>query len=189
MTPHEQSAWSAARRAYELGRARAGAVRGAVVAAGVAVLTIAVSGVHAAPWLPLTWALWLLVDWRGGSLRAGALRGLVAGAVTVVMPATWLHACCATMTSGGECSASGVCVAIGALIAGLAVVALPRATSTRTAVQGVLGVAAGMVAVSAGRCTSLLGGEALGLAAGVAMGLVAASAARAWLANRPLHQT
>jgi hypothetical protein len=134
--------------------------------------------------MPLTWLAWGILEWRGGGLRAGGIRGLVAGAVTLILPATWLRACCAGMEHGAACRAPETCAMIGALIGIAVAVAMPQGVSARKRAEGALGAIVGALAVSAVRCTSLLSGEAIGLALGLTSGLVAVSAASAWLAQR-----
>jgi len=134
--------------------------------------------------MPLGWLLWLAVEWRGGALRIGGLRGLVAGAVTLVLPATWLHACCAAMAAGGVCAAPELCAAIGGAIGIGAAIAVPPMPSAAKYVEAAGGVAIGTLAVSAARCSSLLRGEVLGLGVGLGLGLVAMSLARVWMARR-----
>jgi uncharacterized membrane protein YdjX (TVP38/TMEM64 family) len=88
------------------------------------------------------------------------------------------------MEHGAACRAPETCAIIGAMI-GIAVAAtMPPVLSGRARAEGALGAAVGALAVSAARCTSLLGGEAIGLALGLTGGLVAASVASAWLAQR-----
>jgi hypothetical protein len=183
MTTSEARAWRAARRAYEMGRVRAGLVRGLVVACLAAALAVACCGPRALAWMPLTWLAWAALEWRGGALRVGGVRGLVAGAVTLILPATWLRACCEGMEHDAACRAPETCAMIGALIGIGVAMTMPRVASAKGRAEGALGATVGALAVSAVRCTSLLGGEAFGLLLGLTGGLVAASAASAWLAQ------
>jgi hypothetical protein len=183
MMTDDRTAWLAARRAYELGRVRVGLGRASLVTCAVAVLTVACCGRSAVGWMPVVWLVWLAVEWRGCALRVGGLRGLVAGAVTLVLPTTWLRTCCAAMASGGHCAAPELCAVVGGAIGIAAAIALPAASSARRSIEAACGVALGTCAVSAARCTVLLKGEAIGLALGLGLGLTAASLARGWLAR------
>ncbi len=180
MTTIEATARRAARRAYEIGRARLGMLRGLLVTGAVTVLAVACAGTSALAWMPLTWLVWASVEWRGGALRAGAVRGLAAGAVTLVLPVTWLRVCCAGMERGAACSAPQACAILGALIGCGLAASLPEVSTTPKRVEAALGAVAGVLAVSGVRCASLLRGEALGLVVGLAAGL----AAGAWIAQR-----
>jgi hypothetical protein len=184
MKTSESKTWHAARRAYEMGRMRSGLTRGFVVASLVAGLALACCGPRAFAWVPLTWLAWGVVEWRGGTLRAGGLRGLVAGAATLLLPATWLRVCCEGMERGAACRAPEACGILGGLIGVAVAIALPRTASASKGVEAAFGAVIGVLAVSAVRCTLLLRGEALGLAFGLAAGLAAMSATRTWAEQR-----
>lgn len=177
----------AARRSYEWGRVRAALMRGALAAATVGVVAFAMVGARALPWVAATLATVALAEWRGGSLARGARRGVLAGAITLLLPLSILRPCCATgaPTEGDCCTMPQVCVVSGAIV-GLALsLLLPRAAARRG--EAAAGMALGAIAVAALRCGPLFLGETAGLLGGLVAGIAAAALADAALARRPAH--
>jgi hypothetical protein len=160
------------RRAYELGRLRTSIVRALFVVAPVAALAIVVGG---AAWLPITVAVWIFANWRGGPLLRGSYIGLIGGLVTVGLPMTLLRPCCSpeAMAAGMSCCTQpSACWTAGGLLGLVLAAFLPRdQTRWRSAAGMVLGI--GSVAVL--RCAKLFAAEALGLAGGLALGVLVAS--------------
>jgi hypothetical protein len=177
----ERIAYRAARRAYEAGRLRAAALRGAAVAAAAGVLTVLVPGPRAIAWLPLTWLVVAFAEWRGLSLAKGARRGVLAGAATLFLPVTLLRTCCAADAAmdGACCARPEACVAAGLLVGLVLAAGLPVRGGSR--VQAAIGMAAGMLAVASLRCGGLVLGEALGLLGGLAAGVAVAGVASSLL--------
>jgi len=178
----------AARRAYELGRLRAGLGRALVVAAAAAGAAAIVVGWRATAWLPVTVVVWTLVEWRGAWLREGARRGLLAGLASLFLPLSILRPCCSpeAMASGMACcdkAMPSTCAAVGALLGLSLALLLPRAPRERR-LETALGMALGTGALATLRCGPLLLGEAAGLLGGLAAGVVAAGLARAWMDRR-----
>jgi hypothetical protein len=172
-----------ARRAYELGRAKVALLRAAAVLAVAAAAAWLVLGPSALPWLPLTFALAAVAEWRGGTFARGARRGLLAGLVTLLLPLSLLRPCC-----GGDpamhCTMPSVCVAAGVVFGLSLAVFLPAAPTHGGRLRGAAGMALGVGVLAALRCATLFMGEALGLVGGLAAGVVAATLARAWLDAR-----
>jgi hypothetical protein len=180
--------YRAARRAHELGRLYCGLKRALVVAAAAAGASAVVVGWRALAWLPVTVAVWTLVEWRGSWLREGARRGLLAGLASLFLPLSILRPCCSpeAMAKGADCCASAMpptCAAVGALLGLSLALLLPRAPRERR-LETALGMALGTGALAALRCGPLLLGEAAGLLGGLTAGVAAASLARAWLDRR-----
>ncbi len=170
-----------ARRAYELGMLRLGAIRGALVTCLVAVLAAAdVARLPSVLWLVAIFVVWTIMGYRGAILWRGALGGLGAGLAALVLPQSVLRPCCATMVSATSCSMPQVCVGAGALL-GLAVaLTLPRLRTTSEWTRASAGALLAAMSLVASRCTSLFLGESLGLAGGLLATAVAVSTARAW---------
>jgi mannitol-specific phosphotransferase system IIBC component len=165
-----------ARRAYELGRLRA-AARSALLLAGLGALASRLLiGPRSMGWAALTFALWLVLGWRGGALLRGARYGLVAGAATLLLPLSLLRPCCRWDASGmASCTMPEMCVALGALVA-LPLSALVLTRREPRQLQLASGVWLGVVSLAAFKCSALFMGEALGLLAGLALGMAVASA-------------
>ena len=180
----------AVRRAYEIGRWRRGLFRGLVVAAAMTALATITVGRSALVWALVPWLAWALIEWRGGALRTGGIRGLVAGAVILVLPVTWLRPCCSPGMALGEgacCSDPSMCIAAGGLIGLLAIMAIPTAryaASPRRSLEAIIGVTLGIASAAGIRCTALVAGEAAGLACGALLGLAVAAGVRAFLVTR-----
>jgi hypothetical protein len=186
---HEmERAHRVARRAYELGRLRRGLSRALLIAALAAAATAIVVGSRALVLLPVTVAVWTLVEWRGSWLREGARRGLLAGVASLFLPLSVLRPCCGpeAMARGADCCATAMpssCAGVGALLGVSLTLLLPRAPRARR-VEAALGMALGTGALAALRCGPLMLGEAAGLLGGLMAGLAAASLARAWMDRR-----
>jgi hypothetical protein len=181
------TAHRAARRAYELARLRHGAVRALCVALGASAIASASVGLIALKWFLLPWLAWTVIEWRGGPLRQGGVRGLVAGMATLVLPLTWLRSCCTpAMTAAREscCAQPSLCLAAGAVTGLVAALTLPGSSRR---LEAAAGVALGMAAIVILRCAALFVGETSGLLIGVTMGTIAATLAREQIARRRVH--
>lgn len=173
-----------ARRAYEVGRLRTSFVRSLPIVAIVAAIALSVEGRTGLVWLPITAAVWLTANWRGGPLLRGAYLGLAGGLVTLALPMTLLRPCCSpgAMAEGMRCCTQpSACVAAGALL-GVVLAALLPAGSTRWRVAG--GTALGVVSVAILRCSTLFAAEAFGLVGGLALGMLVATLGRS-IVGRP----
>lgn len=182
-----------ARRAYERGRMRLALLSATLVAVLVAALALVAGETAMLAWLPVTFVVWSWLFWRGGDWLAGGRLGVLAGAVTLVLPMSILRPCCKPGRAAMDMAAMGadcctrpeLCGVSGVVLGLLLAVSLPMrgGSPTKTA----LGAALGVVAVASMRCSSLFVGEALGLLGGLAAGLFVASAAKAvvrWRAAR-----
>jgi hypothetical protein len=182
-----ERACRAARRAYELGRLRLGSVRALGVAATAATVAAIVVGRRALIWMPVTFALWVLVEWRGAWLSKGARRGLLAGAFTLLLPLSLLRPCCdmTAMHAGEGCGGgmSNACLAVGSIFGLSLALLLPRAPRERRA-EAALGTALGAASLAVFRCAPLLLGEAIGLLVGLVAGVAAAGLAHLWMGRR-----
>ncbi len=177
MTPEGQETLRRqARRAYEFGRLRGAVVSAALMAGTGAVLGHMLVGPRAALWAPVTFAIWCLVSFRGGILLRGAHYGLVAGALTFLMPLSVLRPCCRWDASGmGSCTMPEMCVAMGALV-GLPLSAWALSLCQSRRIEAGIGVWLGVISMAAFKCSALFAGEAVGLFAGAALGVVLATA-------------
>lgn len=178
------TAYRAARWQYELGRMRDALVRATVVVLLVAVAATVTIGRPALAWLPLTFLVALLTEWRGQVWMQGARRGLAAGFVALFLPLSILRPCCAAdraaALSGSCCTMPSICwVTGGALGLALSLV-LPR-HAARQRWQAALGMLLGVTSVTVVRCSALFVAEAAGLLGGLLAAVVAASFARALL--------
>ncbi len=179
-----------ARRAFELGRLRSAAARALLVVALVALIGRFTSGSSSLALLPLTFALWVFVHWRGQALLAGAMYGLSGGVVTTLLPLSLLRPCCApgmdmsAMSEMGAacCTMPGACVGAGAVVGMLVAAVIPfgRSSWWKTA----LGIALGMASVVVLKCATLALGEMVGLVGGLLAGIVASTGARLLLRAR-----
>lgn len=171
--------------AYEAGRTRASVVRALVCTLAVAGLSVAVRGPRSLVVAPLLFAIVLLAERRGMALGAGMRRGVVIGLATWLLPMSVLRPCCANMDpaaiSGACCTMPGCCFAAGALVGLVAAFLAPR--SRRGDAWGTVGIACGVLGVTALRCTGLFVGEAAGMLLGVAAAAAMVSGARAVLAR------
>jgi hypothetical protein len=175
----------AARRAYEVGRARIAFVRALAATALIAIASVALGrGVLA--WLVLPLVVLAVAEWRGGPLARGARRGLLAGLVTLIVPMSVLRPCCdATMLASGACCTMPSMCGVSGVVIGLALsLVWPREKTARGHVLAGAGVAAGALSITAIRCAGLFAGEAVGLAAGLVAGIAASAIARAVIASR-----
>lgn len=184
MSANVTSDFVRARRAYEFGRLRLSAWRALLISVAIALLGVATTGLSSLEAVPVTFAIWGLVYWRGDVLLRGALYGLAGGIVTSLLPLSILRPCCvAGMPPGADCcTMPGACLAAGAVV-GIALAGMvPFAKKSwwRTA----LGVTLGMTSVAVLKCATLFAGEALGLIGGLVVGVAAVSAARSVLSKR-----
>jgi hypothetical protein len=181
----------AARRAYEIARAKRGALLGAAYAAVIGGIAFFVVGSAALAWLPLVFVVAAFSEWWGRMLARGARRGFIAGAFMLLLPLTILRPCCKpgmVMSADGSCcTMPEVCVLTGALFGLLSVVLLPRARGAMQTAEAAAGMAAGTIAGAALRCAPLFIGESLGLLGGLALGLLIAGVARGTFARRLSH--
>ncbi|HEY1958889.1 MAG TPA: hypothetical protein VGH28_24925 [Polyangiaceae bacterium] len=175
---------AALRRAYELGRLRVAATRSVAVATIVA-LAIAISiGRTSAVWALAPLGVLALSMWQGGALGRGAVRGTLAGLLTIVIPLAWLRPCCDAVTmaaTGACCSMPSVCGVTGAILGLATALVWPRERSPRDHALAGLGVALGALSVAVARCSGLFLGESIGLALGLVAGIAVSFAARARL--------
>src|ERR1700691_5826517 len=88
------SAYRATRRSYEVRRLLAAAAHAALVTTAVAALCGAMLGARALVWLPVTFVVTALAEWRGMFLMKGARRGVLAGLVSMIVPLSILRPCC-----------------------------------------------------------------------------------------------
>ena len=187
MRSNFDTAYGTARRAYELGRVRAGVLRGSIVTAAVALAAYVAVGSSALAWLPVTFVVAALAEWRGSSLVLGVRRGLVAGLAMLALPLSILRPCCqgaAAATMGADCcTMPEVCVATGALYGIVLAFFLPKIPADGR-MTAAFGMALGASAVASARCAPLFIGESVGLLSGLFAGVVMAGVARAWAARR-----
>jgi hypothetical protein len=175
------------RRAYELGRLRVSAMRAALVTAPIALVAGIVTGAPALVWIPVTFAVWMLAQWRGGPILRGTFFGLLAGIVTYALPLSILRPCCspermAQLAPGADCcTMPGACLGAGALIGFVLAAFVPLGPArVRTAV----GMALGIASVAILRCSTLFVGEAFGLLGGLVAGVAGAALAQSVLRRR-----
>jgi hypothetical protein len=182
--------FTAARRAYEMGRLCTAMVRGSVgtlLVLAVAVLALGRATLgELATWAVPVLAVLAVAEWRGGLLARGARRGFLAGLLTLLLPLSVLRPCCdaSMIASGGCCTMPSICGVTGVAIGLSLALVWPRAKDLRGHVLAGAGVALGLLSVSATRCGGLFAGETLGLMGGLLAGVVAAAAARAVHSSR-----
>lgn len=175
------------RRAYELGRLRVSAYRAALVTAPIALVAGVVTGAPALVWIPVTFAAWLLAQWRGGPILRGTFFGLIAGIVTYALPLSVLRPCCspermAALPPGADCcTMPGACLGAGALIGFVLAAFVPLGPAR---VRTAAGMALGIASVAILRCSTLFIGEAFGLLGGLVAGVAAAALAQSVLRRR-----
>lgn len=184
MSEAMHTAARAARRAYELGRMRAAALRAIAISCAIAIVDRVSGGAPTAAWIAAIAIAWALVDWRGGALRAGGVRGLLAGVVVLLLPMAWLRPCCSPGMALGEaacCAEPNNCLLAGGVVGVLAAITLPAARGARR-LESAIGVSIVTAAIAYARCRALVAGEIAGLALGLVAGVAAAGAARACIA-------
>ena len=174
----------AARRHYELGRARTALLRAAAVTSLAALVTSITLGRAALAWLPLTFGVCVLTEWQGRWWMKGARRGVLAGFVSLVVPLSVLRPCCAAdpaaALSASCCTMPAICWATGGAL-GLALsLLLPKDVGSHR-FETALGMLLGVTSVTVVRCSALFVAEAAGLLGGLLAGVVAASLARAFI--------
>jgi hypothetical protein len=186
VTHRTSRTYRATRRAYELGRLAMAVRRAGFFTLGVAVMSAALCGRESLVWLPVTFTVVALTEWRGGLLVKGARRGLFAGVASMVLPLSLLRPCCgldAKAMGTTCCTMPSVCWAAGGAV-GLAVALLMPVAPAGRRSEAALGLVLGVTSVALVRCSMLFVGEAAGLLGGMAAGIVASSLARAWLGGR-----
>lgn len=168
-----------ARRAYELGRVRDGALLALAVTLVVALVSWRFGAGPFRAALPATFLAWVLLAWRGGAALRGAYMGLLGGAITFLLPLSLLRPCCrpgVRMALDGSCCTSpGACIAAGVVLGLLLAGTLPRGRtegSTTRRVEALVGMIAGVTSVAVHKCAALFLGEALGLIGGLVSGVV-----------------
>jgi hypothetical protein len=174
---HDDALLRRARRAYELGRVKQALLRAGLLSAAVACLGTWLVDVRAWTFAPITFAIWAGVWWYGGVLLSSAHYGIAAGALTFLLPLSWLRPCChpGAMMQGPVCTMPEMCVLAGALV-GLPLAALVLRRSEGRTWEAALGMALGVLSLASVKCSLLFMGEALGLFAGLALGIATASA-------------
>ena len=178
--------YASARRAYERGRLLASARHGLVLAALFAALGGLAVGRSACTWAVLVLATWVLVEWRGGALLAGARRGIVGGVVSLLLPWSILRPCCAPgadMTAASCCTMPGMCLVVGAALGLVLSAFLPRSAPGRR-METAAGMAIIMMSAASLKCSELFVGETVGLLGGLVAGVAAASLVRVALDRR-----
>jgi len=174
-----------ARRAYEIGRLKSSLLRAALLSIALTALGALIQGPAAVRSLPIALVAWSVALFAGGAIQRGAFSGLVAGAVTSVLPLSLLRPCCEAgapmMRDMSCCTMPGACFAAGGVVGSVIAAVLSKTMSSREGPvwQRAAGAMLGAASVVACRCGTLFVGEIVGLAAGVTLGFVAATAARA----------
>ncbi len=166
-----------ARRAYELARARAGAMRALALVVLVGATAFFSFGHADLAWLPITALAWTAIEWRGGALLRGGRIGAGVGLVALAVPVWAFRTCCRAgdaMMGGDCCNMTSACMAIGLLL-GLSLAVFVVRAPREHRVENAIGMGLALLAVASVRCAELLAGEALGLLGGLAAGAVASS--------------
>lgn len=167
----ERRALRRARLAYERAHALA-ALRGAALAAGLALLGFGLHRTSPAAWLfaaGLTAALAAL-GWRGGAWRRGALAGVVAGLPPLIAPSLVF-----ALSHGGHCAICDQGAMLPCLITCFATGSLVGILVGHRAVRDPSSRRFAAAAIATAALTGLLGCSTTGLggALGVVIGLVA----------------
>lgn len=177
---------AAALRAYEVGRLRSALFRALALAGIVAAAGWMVFGLSAVPWSALTLLAWIGLGIRGRALLRGGRYGLVAGALTFLLPLSVLRPCCRPgsmmTTNAGCCISPSSCVLAGVALGLLLAWFVPRTPGTRA--ETAAGMMLGVASVAVLKCTALFLGETLGLLGGLVAGITAVSFASAWIDRR-----
>jgi len=157
-----------------------------VCTAALVGLSVVVRGPASAAVAPLLFVLVLVSEHRGTSFGQGVRRGVVLGLGTWLLPMSVLRPCCANMDPatlvGPCCTMPGCCFAAGAAVGLFAAFLAPRGRHPGD-LWGVVGMAGGVLGVTALRCAGLFMGEAAGLLCGVAVAAAMVAGARAALAR------
>jgi hypothetical protein len=175
-----------ARRAYEWGRLRTAALRGAILTAVLALLVVGTLGPRALPWLAIAFGAIVFGEWRGSYFGAGARRGFGLGAVAMMLPMSILRPCCAgkDMMEGAACCTMPSACGLAGVVLGLSVALLWPKAPLRRQPEVALGTILGAAGIFAVRCSGMFAGEIAGLAIGLVAGVGASALARAWLDRR-----
>lgn len=169
MEPRAQSAYQAAKRAYELGRLVDSAGIAGLVSLAVGIAAFFAVGRDALIYLPVTLAAWTFSQWRGAWVLKGARYGLVGGFLTLILPLSLLRPCCGAeaMARAAEmgvscCTMPGVC-ALSGMGAGLIVSLLLPFSPAGKRLQTMGGFGLGVISVASLKCSALFWGETLRL--------------------------
>jgi hypothetical protein len=185
LAPELRRLHARARRSYELGRLRQACLFAAALALLVGALGHSLLSARLLPWLPLSFLLWLGLQYRGGAALLGARYGLVAGAITCLLPVSLLRPCCRASSAAmaAPCTMPEMCVLAGALL-GLGLAYCLRQAGVGRRLETSAGMLLGVASLAALKCSALFAGEALGLLAGLTAGIVGMSVLSALL-QRP----
>lgn len=178
LSSHFEATRRKARRAYELGRLRQGALRAVALALVAGVGAFACAGPTALVWLPLTVLVWTGLEWRGGAVLRGGRVGAGGGLAALVIPLWAFRSCCRAgdaMMGKDCCNMTDACTMVGGAIGLLLAVFLVGAPRSERR-ERALGMVLALLAVASGKCAELLAGEALGLLGGLAAGALASMA-------------
>jgi hypothetical protein len=183
-----EAARGRARRSYELGRARIGLLRGALVAGMVALIAALRLDPSSIGLATLVLVVVAVAEWRGNALASGVRVGLGGGLLALLAPESVLRPCCAARSGlAAACScgiASSGCWTTGALVGLLVGVLLPRAREAAQ-LESVGGGALAAVAVASVRCSGMFVGESVGLLAGITVGVAVVGVATRLLRTQP----
>jgi len=180
----EERALGRARMAYERAHL-ASALRGALVAAGLAALAFGLHQMSDAAWLCTAGLAAVLAafGWRGGAWRRGALAGVLAGLPPLIAPSVAWAAShgghCATCEQHAVVSCMITCFATSSIVGLLVGYRAMNESSRRFAIA----------AIATAALTGLLGCGTTGLggALGVVIGLVAGGVTGWFVAARAAH--
>lgn len=183
MTPL-QDVRTKSRVAYELGRLHGSlpfGILAGLLFGGIAFLS---AGGRSFVFVPVTVLASVLAAQLGGDVLRGARRGMIGGAVTLLMPLALLRPCCAGMaTSEGAscCTMPSCCLGVGLALGLVFALLLPRTNSTWRAAAGMM---LGVLGIAALRCGPLFFGEGIGLLGGLAAGVLVTSGVKRIVASR-----
>jgi len=162
-TTTESTLFAASRRAYEVARARASALRAVFVGAALGVLSACCHPWSALAILPIAIVLIAVAEWRGGELGPGVRVGTAAGLALWLVPVGCLRPCCAVLsTSLTSCAVVGV--GLGLFLGGLA------RRGERGRLRSTAATVLGGLLTASFRCVSLAPLEVIALVAGVLVG-------------------
>ncbi|HEX3477299.1 MAG TPA: hypothetical protein VHT91_19890 [Kofleriaceae bacterium] len=181
----EQHALRRARRAYQRAHLLA-ALRGAVLAGGLAAIAYGLHRMSSASWLAGACLAATLagLGWRGGAWQRGALAGMIAGLPPLIAPTLVLAA-----SSGWHCAMCDQSPTVPCLVTCLATSALVGLAVGHRAVSDASPRRFAIAAITSAALTGLLGCGTTGLggAAGVVLGLVAGGVTGWIAATRAAH--
>jgi len=181
----EERALGRARMAYERAHL-ASALRGALVAAGLAALAFGLHQMSDAAWLCTAGLAAVLAafGWRGGAWRRGALAGVLAGLPPLLAPTVVF-----AFAHGAHCPDCELGPTLPCLIACFGTSSLVGILVGHRATLDASPPRFGLGAVTAATLTGLLGCATTGLggAAGIVIGLIAGSLTGWLVAGRTAH--